>query len=130
MEDDPTIRKMVTIMVRQTFPELTLLPAENGQEGLALYERERPEIVLTDIRMPIMDGIRMAREIRSLDNHARIVVLTANNDTSRLLEAIEIGINHYVLKPIDRVKLQAAIEQCLAGLRLEQQLREREEHIR
>jgi diguanylate cyclase (GGDEF)-like protein len=130
VEDDQTIRKMVTIILRQTFPELTLLPAENGQEGLALYERERPEIVLTDVRMPVMDGIRMAREIRNLDEHARIIVLTANSDTNRILEAIEIGINHYVLKPIDREKLQAAIEQCLAGLRLEHQLREREEHIR
>jgi len=130
VEDDRTIRKMVTLMVQQRFPELTLLLAENGQEGLRQYEQARPEIVLTDLRMPVMDGIRMSREIRKLDKDARVIVLTANNDTNRILEAIEIGINHYVLKPIDTAKLQRAIEQCLAGIRMERQLREREEHIR
>ena len=130
VEDDRSIRDLVTFVLRQKFPELTLLLAENGQKGLALFEGERPEIVLTDIRMPVMDGIRMSREIRKLDGQARIIVLSANSDTSRIIEAIDIGVNHYVLKPIDTEKLVAAVEQCLAGLRLERQLREQEEHIR
>jgi diguanylate cyclase (GGDEF)-like protein len=130
VEDDSSIRDLVTFVLGQKFPELTLLAAENGQEGLALYEAKRPEIVLTDIRMPVMDGIRMAREIRKLDREARIIILTASSDTKRLLEAIDVGVNQYVLKPIDTEKLQAAVEHCLAGLRLERQLRERDEHIR
>lgn len=130
VEDDRSIRDLVTLVLRQKFPKLSLLLAENGQEGLALYDQARPEIVLTDIRMPVMDGIRMAREIRNLDREARIIILTANTDTSRILEAIDIGVNQYVLKPIDTVKLQSAMEHCLAGVRMERQLREREEHIR
>lgn len=130
VEDDSSIRDLVTFVLGQKFPELTLLAAANGQEGLALYEAKRPEIVLTDILMPVMDGIRMAREIRKLDREARIIILTASSDTKRLLEAIDVGVNQYVLKPIDTEKLQAAVEHCLAGLRLERQLRERDEHIR
>ncbi len=130
VEDDRTIREMVTLILRQGFPELRLLLAENGAEGLALYEQERPEIVVTDVRMPVMDGIQMARGIRQLDESARIILLTASSDTSLILEAIDLGVNHYVLKPIDTAKLRATIEQSLAGLRLERQLREQEEHIR
>jgi diguanylate cyclase (GGDEF)-like protein len=130
VEDDRIIRDLVTRVLRQKFPELTLLTAENGQAGLELYSAARPELVLTDLRMPVLDGIQMAKEIRKLNPEARIIVLSANSDTRRILEAIDIGVNHYVLKPIDTEKLAAAVEHCLSGLRLERQLREREEHIR
>jgi len=130
VEDDHAIRDLVTFVLRQKFPGLTLLLAENGRQGLTLYEQNRPEIVLTDIRMPVLDGIRMAREIRSLNSEARIIVLSANSDTNRLIEAIDIGINHYVLKPIDTAKLVAAIDHCLSGVRMERQIRQQEEHIR
>lgn len=130
VEDDHSIRELVTFVLQQKFPELSLLLAENGRQGLTLYEQNRPEIVLTDIRMPLLDGIRMAREIRALNSEARIIVLSANSDTSRLLEAIDIGINSYVLKPIDTAKLVSAVEHCLSGIRMERQIRQQEDHIR
>jgi YesN/AraC family two-component response regulator len=92
----------------------SVLTAENGQEGMELYLRHRPPLVITDIRMPVMDGLAMARGIKAADPEAQILVTTAHGDTDYLLEAIEIGVDQYVLKPIDHGKLFAAIDRCLA----------------
>jgi YesN/AraC family two-component response regulator len=65
--------------------------------------------------MPVMDGIEMASQIKAINPSAIVIVVSAYNNTEYLLNAIEIGINHYVLKPIDFDKLFATIDKCLAG---------------
>lgn len=130
VEDDDIIRKMVMLMLGARFPGLPITVAVNGHEGLELFKIHKPEIVLTDIRMPLMDGIRMAREIKKLRRETRVIVITADCDINRMMEAIDIGIDHYVLKPINKAKLLAALEECVSSLRRERQVREQEEHIR
>jgi YesN/AraC family two-component response regulator len=103
----------------------TLLQAENGRTGLELFRLHRPGIVITDIRMPFMDGLTMAREIKALDERTQIIVTTAHNDTNYFLDAIDIGIDRYVLKPIDHEKLFAGLEKCMATINLE---REKQQH--
>jgi diguanylate cyclase (GGDEF)-like protein len=117
-------------MIGIKFPQINLLLAEGGKNGLALYVAHRPDIVMTDIRMPGMNGIQMAREIKALDKGARIIALTAASDTSYIIDAIEVGISNYVLKPISLEKLIAAIDKCLDAIRLENQLRQKDEYIR
>src|SRR5664279_406000 len=95
VEDDQVTRDLVTHMIQGKFPQLSLLLAENGCRGLEIFTDRHPAIVVTDIRMPKMDGIRMAREIKTLDKDAHIIILTANTDTDFIMEAIDIGINHY-----------------------------------
>ncbi len=94
----------------------TLLQANNGREGLELFRLHRPGIVITDIRMPVMDGLTMAREIKALDEKTQIIVTTAHNDTRYFLDAIDIGIDRYVLKPIDHKKLFSGLEKCMATI--------------
>jgi len=90
----------------------TVLTAENGAIGPELFHRFNPDLVITDIRMPVMDGLQMALTIRKTNPDIRIIATTAHSDTAFLLEAIEIGIDHYVLKPIDLGKFITAIEKC------------------
>jgi len=130
VEDDDITRKMVMLMIGNTFPELSVNVAKNGVDGLELFKSHNPDIVLTDVRMPLMDGIQMAREIRKLKKETRIIVITADNDINRMMEAIDIGINHYVLKPINKTKLIAALEMCVSSIRQERQVREQEGFIR
>ncbi len=130
VEDDDSIRDLVNLMVSRRFPELTILTANDGRNGLELYKTHHPDIVLTDIRMPVMDGIAMAREIRAIDEKAQIIALSAVSDAISIVEAIDIGIHHYVLKPIKFDKLASAIAQCLAGLRQERQLVMQNAYIR
>ena len=78
----------------------------------------------------MMDGIRMAKEIRELSKETRIIVITAVSDINRILEAIDIGINHYVLKPIDHNKLVSVIKSCMTYIEQERQVREQLEFFR
>ena len=130
VEDDPVTRNLISLMITSNFPDVTLLTAANGQEGLQLFKSHGPDIILTDMMMPLMDGITMAKEIKALNNNAKIIVISAQNDTGYILEAIDIGINHYVLKPINHAKLQAVIKQCLDSIMWERQLREQGKYIR
>jgi diguanylate cyclase (GGDEF)-like protein len=130
VEDDESTREMITLILNQKFPQLTVYLADNGRNGLELFATHQPDIVLTDILMPDMDGISMSREIKALNTGARIIVLTAISNTSFIIDAIDIGISHYVLKPVQIDKLVSAVDSCLNGILLERQLWQQEEHIR
>ena len=75
--------------------------AFDGEEGLELYKKYSPDIILTDINMPRMSGLDMSNKIKSLDQTQHILVLSAFDDKDILLEAINMGIDGFVVKPID-----------------------------
>jgi len=129
VEDDPVARNVIATMIPLKFPGLKLISAENGQIGLGLFKEHRPEIVITDISMPVMDGMLMAKAIRALDPHANIIVISSHNDTQFMLDAIKINISRYVLKPIDHKQLFEAIDDCFARISLERQVNKQNEHI-
>ncbi|HEX9023655.1 MAG TPA: response regulator [Geobacteraceae bacterium] len=116
VEDDPVTRDIMAKIIRMKLPEVELLVAENGRIGLELYREHTPPLIITDVAMPLMDGIEMATEIKAENPGAIIIVISAYSNTEYLLSSIEIGVNHYVLKPIDFTKFFATIDKCLAGL--------------
>jgi diguanylate cyclase (GGDEF)-like protein len=130
VEDDNLTQELVIQILRSKFPQITLLLAENGKAGFDLFAKNRPDIVVTDIHMPIINGIQMAKKIRELDRDAQIIILSAAEEVNNILEAIDIGINHYVLKPISLEKFIAAIECCLDKISLREQLKQKDEYIR
>ncbi|NBC33808.1 MAG: response regulator [Alphaproteobacteria bacterium] len=100
----------------------SLYVARNGVEGLAAFGRDRPDIVITDIVMPEMDGLTMAERIKQLDPATPVIVTTAVSETDHLIRAIEIGIDKYVLKPIDTAALLEAVGRIAAGLQQQRRL--------
>lgn len=130
VEDEPISRKVLCALIRKHFPMMEILEAADGYGGLELYRARRPELVVTDIGMPGMNGIRMASEIRALDPKAQIVVISAHSDSQCLLDAIEAGINHYVVKPINGEKLVDAIAGCLERVTLERLVADQFDQIR
>ncbi|HEX2768848.1 MAG TPA: response regulator [Geobacteraceae bacterium] len=130
VEDDPVTRNILCKMIPLKFPGIDFHSAENGKVGLELYKEHAPDIIITDINMPVMDGIKMAAEIKTLHPDAIIIIVSAYSDTNYLLNAIEIGINHYILKPIDYKKLFVTIDKCIAGIILDNRLKVQNEHIR
>ena len=131
VEDDDITRTELAQILKRRFGKV--LVAENGSIGLDLFRRFAPDLVVTDIRMPIMDGLRMAQTIKEITPEIRVIVTTAHNDTSYLLDAITAGIDHYVLKPIEISTFIKAIEKCsqdiLARKAQEQHQLEREKLI-
>jgi diguanylate cyclase (GGDEF)-like protein/PAS domain S-box-containing protein len=130
VEDEPEARDMLSRMLAMNYPGLRLHVADNGVSGLELFREFRPEIVLTDLNMPVLTGIQMAREIKALDPEAVIVAVTAHSDSSYLLSAIQIGIHNYVLKPVNYRDLFGALDTILEKIILQRLVREQDEKIR
>lgn len=84
--------------------------AVDGEEGLRKYIENLPDIIITDIQMPIMSGLQMIQKIREVNKEIPIVVTTAFNDSKYLLEAITLGVEHYLLKPVMIEQLQERLE--------------------
>ncbi|MBJ6723394.1 sensor histidine kinase [Geomesophilobacter sediminis] len=124
VEDEADAREMVCRMLGMNYPGVTIIPAENGAAGLAVFREHAPQVVMTDINMPVMDGIRMSREIKALNPETVIVAVTAHSDTSYLMSAIEIGIDRYVLKPINYDELFAVLDAIFEDLALKRLVRE------
>ena len=117
-------------IITKQYPELKIFVAENGATGLEQFKTQRPDIVLTDLSMPVMDGFQMTREIKELNAETVIIAISAQNNPYYLLKAIETGIRHYVLKPVRNEDLFAVINKALEEVRLTRLVNEQEEQIR
>ena len=113
VEDDVSIREEMTEILELDFEHFHV--ASNGQEGLQMYQEFHPDIVISDIQMPLMDGISMSKEILSIDANAKIILTTAFNEEGYLEKAKEIGVIDYVNKPVNINELFEKIEAILAS---------------
>lgn len=130
VEDEPEIRGLLRGVLERKFPNMEIHTAENGMAGLELFRERRPDIVLTDVRMPVMDGIQMVRGMREEGSAASIIIISACSETDYLLEAIKMGISRYVLKPVNHKMLFEAIEDCATRIIHERQVKAQNELIR
>jgi YesN/AraC family two-component response regulator len=99
VEDDTDTQELIVDILQCHFKEVFV--ASDGQEGLQLYKDENPDMVLSDISMPIMDGLEMSRLIKELDSQQIIALFTAFNEPEYLKKAAELGIDTYIMKPLD-----------------------------
>jgi YesN/AraC family two-component response regulator len=116
VEDDSLVCKSIGRMISKEFPGIRVFTAENGRIGLDVFKEHTPEIVITDINMPDMDGIEMASEIKKLKSDTKFIVLTGYSDRARFERFREIGFEEYMIKPVDFEILFAAIEKCRVGI--------------
>lgn len=115
VEDDTMVNMAIRRILARRFPAATIHTAENGLIGLELFKEHAPEIVITDINMPVMDGFEMAGKIRSINSGTKLIVLTGYSDKNFLERFSEVGFDDYMVKPVDFMKLFAAVEKCRAG---------------
>lgn len=114
VEDDPFTRSMVTEFLQRLVG--TLLVAEDGRQGLALFRRHHPRIVLTDLLMPEMDGLTMGEMILAEDPSVLLIALTAFDESPYLHKSVEIGFQAYVTKPVSGLQLREILLQCAQNL--------------
>ena len=115
-EDDPTTLQVLGSVVPAKFPKVGVLVAENGRVGLELFRSHTPDIVITDINMPLMNGIDMAREIKLLKADTKLIILSAYSDQQYAEKLTEIGVEAFILKPVAFSTLFAVIAKCLSEL--------------
>ncbi len=121
VEDDADTREQFSEFLRR--PVKTLISAENGEAGLEAFKKHTPDIVVTDILMPRMDGLTMAHEILTLVPTVPIIAVTAFEQTDYLMRAINIGIEKYVTKPVNSFLLFECLLECAHRLRAEEQVK-------
>lgn len=124
VEDNDAIRENMHEYLNRRFDQVWL--AENGAAGLAMYRENAPDIIMTDIKMPLMDGLEMTRAILEINDKTAIIVTSAYNDARYLLGAIDLGISNYLLKPLEREKVDASLQHCVDIVRKARTLSERE----
>jgi PAS domain S-box-containing protein len=121
VEDDAEIREQLTHFLRRRVG--TLYTATNGREGLESFRTHQPDIVVSDIRMPEMDGLDMVAAIKHERPTTPVIMTTAFNETDYFLKAIDIGVDKYVMKPVNIETLVNAIDRSAHSLQAERNLR-------
>jgi len=110
VEDDKLIRSVVVEFLKEYFSQI--YEAKDGVEALNLYREKKPDIIITDIQMPKMDGLKLCQTIRSDDKTTPIIIISAYSNQEYLLKAVELNLVKYLIKPVLQEQLFEAIELC------------------
>ena len=119
VEDEELVRKGIVLTVDWAGAGCAVVgEAANGEEGLEVIRRYRPDLIVTDIRMPKLDGIEMLRRLREEGNRAHVVFLTAYSDFSYAQSALKLGAADYLLKHFQDGEMEETATGRLGGLEI------------
>ncbi|RXK02990.1 DNA-binding response regulator [Arcobacter sp. CECT 8989] len=115
-EDEVGIRENIADSLGYYVKEV--FQASNGAEALAVYEDKNPDIILSDIHMPVLNGIEFVKKVRETNRTIPIVMITAHTDKKYLLEAVELHMEKYIIKPVELEALFEVLEKCVSLLEI------------
>ncbi len=110
IEDDFEIQKCLGEFLERYTSNLYL--AQSAEEGMDLYKKISPDIILLDINLPGKNGIDFAKELRKYDHNTRIIISTAHTDNAFLLTAVELEITRYLVKPVTSIELMETLSKA------------------
>lgn len=110
VEDEDKIRQHIATSMRYVVSEVK--EAANGEEALKILKTFSPDLIITDLEMPVMNGVNFIKAVRKNGSNVCIVVLTAHTSSEYLLPLIDAHIEHYVIKPVNFDKMLTILEQC------------------
>lgn len=113
IDDEAHVRKYIGLILK-SLGAGTIIEATNGAEGFALYQSERPDLVLLDVNMPVQDGIETLRQIREFDSAADVIMLTSIANRQTIEEAVSGGALHYLRKDTPRTELVEILKGILS----------------
>ena len=124
VEDEPVIRKGIASLVDfESLGISSVLEAENGEQAIAMIQELAPDILLTDINMPKMDGITLAQLARAEFPQLRIIFLTGYDYVDYLLSAVKLGVDDYILKPVTKTEIESLLIKVVSKLNEEEKQR-------
>ncbi len=115
VDDSRTIRNIQKNTLK-TLGHEDVMEAGDGIEALACLEKDRPDLMLVDWNMPNMDGITLVRKVREQDKALPMIMVTTEAEKSRVLEAVQAGVNNYVVKPFNAETLAEKINATMEKL--------------
>jgi len=118
VEDELFTREMVIEYLSEYFESIYV--AIDGEEALELYKKYQPDMIITDIQIPKLNGLELVTAVREKNIHIPILITTAYTNTEYLLEAVELNLITYLIKPIDEEKLEFALNRAFKQLQQKQ----------
>ena len=117
VEDDANLCYIIQGGLEDMIGGYKVLTASNGEEGLAVWKAQQPDVIVADIEMPVMDGYEMVRRIREQDEHVPILFTSGRVSPKDVVKGYELGVNNYVKKPFLAEELHAHITALLKLMR-------------
>src|SRR5690554_6263416 len=113
VDDEPMIKRTLHKLINQSASFQVISEAEDGKEALQLMKEQQHDVLFTDIRMPMMNGIELMKEVKSLNKEIEVVVISGYDDFSYVQEALRSGSVDYLLKPIEPEALDQTLNRLL-----------------
>ncbi|NJE53928.1 response regulator [Thermococcus sp. 21S9] len=113
--DDAAFMRMLLKKILTQGGHQVVGEASNGKEAVEKYKELKPDVVTMDIVMPEMDGITAVREIKKIDPNAKIIMITAVGQESKVMEALKAGASGYIVKPFQAPKVLEEINRVLSS---------------
>lgn len=126
VDDEAIVLESVSQVLKSHFGDMQIETARNSREGLIKVEHFRPNIIMTDIKMPGMNGIEFIERIRKVDKIVKIIIVSAHDHFEFAKEAVRFGVEDYVLKPLSKNRLIELITSISEKVDLEEERRNKE----
>lgn len=120
IDDDDSIRESLAIFLSEL--NYKTIMGKNGKEGLELLEKYHPDLVLTDFKMPGMDGLEVLKGVKEYDTNIPVILITAFEDMDSTIKAMQLGAYDYIDKPIESERLRVTIRRALESKKLSERL--------
>jgi len=127
VEDEVEVAEWFFRHFSKIIPEVYV--ARDGLEGLEMFKRHLPDVVITDIMMPSMNGLELSKAIKKISPKTKIIVVTAYGSSEYLTDAIEIGIDRFLTKPLSLEKLDKSFFSCAKAIAIEKELVQKKEEL-
>jgi signal transduction histidine kinase len=120
VEDCPKTRKATTSLLSKVFDNIII--AQDGEDGLEKFKENDIDLVIADIRMPKLDGLRMSEKIKAIDPDVQILVISAHSETEYFVDSIKVGIDGYLFKPLNVKQLISTIASVIKSIKNKEEL--------
>lgn len=112
VDDEAHIRKYISLILK-TLGAPIIVEASNGEEAIATYQRENPDLVLMDVNMPKMDGLEALKKLREVDPNCVVIMLTSLANRESIEQAVEGGAINYIRKDTPREEIAKALRETI-----------------
>lgn len=116
IDDDDSIRETLTNLLTRLNYNVLLAP--DGRAGVDIAKKEQPDLVISDLRMPQLDGIQVLEELQKYDSQVRVIIITAHDDMATTVQAMQRGAYDFIEKPIEMERLKVSIKRALENKKL------------
>ncbi len=121
IDDEADILRVLSMTLRADGYQV--VTADNGEDGLALFNQESPDIVLTDIKMPGMDGIEVLKQVKAISDEAEVIIVTGHGDIDSAIEALQLGASDFINKPVRDKALTISLKRALEKIDIKRRLK-------